>query len=257
MNASRMEPAGAEAQISAPFGRLRRVLIGPGARRAFARGCDRPCAGPRTLRAQDCLTCHGDASMTDSAGTQHRRRRQEIRRQHSRQPAMHELPRGHQGLSASRQDCAGGLQDLPRRPGGSAQGQRARRQQGASVHELPRQRARNLSQDRRALGGLSAQRAQDLRPVPRQQRHGGQARIGQRLPELHRFDPRVCAEQRGAAGGGQLPKLPRLAPHPEPHQSAEPDVQVQHPEDLRQLPRQDQRRLPGRRPRHRPSPGAI
>ena len=142
---------------------------------------------------------------------------------------MHELPRRHQGLSASGPGCAGGLQDLPRRPGDPARRQRARRQQGASLHELPRQRARDFSQDRCALGRVSAERAQDLRQLPRQQRHGEEARIGQRLSELHRFDPRLRAEQRRPAGGGQLPKLPRFASHPEPHRSREPDLQVQHP----------------------------
>ena len=70
--------------------------------------------------------------------------------------------------------------------------------------------------DRRALGGLSAQCAQDLRQLPQQRRHGKEARAGQRLPELHGFDSRLRAEQGRAAGGGQLPKLPRIAPHPEP-----------------------------------------
>ncbi len=48
---------------------------------------------PRALRAQDCLTCHGDASMTDSAGHSIAVDGEKIRRQHSRQPAMRELPR--------------------------------------------------------------------------------------------------------------------------------------------------------------------
>ena len=87
--------------------------------------------GPRTLRAQDCLTCHGGLEHDRRQRQEHLRGPIEVQLEHSRQPGMHELPRRHQGLSASREDCAGGLQDLPRGPGGSAQAERARRQRGS------------------------------------------------------------------------------------------------------------------------------
>ena len=219
-------------------------------------GCSRDC-GPRTAGA-GLPDLPRRREHDRRGGTQHRGRRHEIQREHSRQPAVHATatPTSRDIRIRTRLRRWNARPATPTRRT-QLKRQRARRQQGASVHELPRQRARNFSQDRRALGGVSAERAQDLRPVPQQQRHGGQARIGERLSELHRLDSWVRAEQGRTAGGGQLPKLPRLAQHPEPHQSAEPDLQGEHSANLRQLPRQDQCRLPGRACTARRSPRAT
>ena len=123
--------------------------------------------------------------------------------------------------------------------------QRACGLEGASVHELPRGRAHDFSKDRSAVGGVSAECAEDLRQLPRHRGDGEEARAGERVSAVHGLDSRLRAEQGRAAGGGQLPELPRIASHPEPHGSGEPDVQGEHSEDLRKLPREDQRRLHG------------
>ncbi len=138
-----------------------------------------------------------------------------------------------------------------------AGGQRACGLEGASVHELPRERAHDLSEDRFAVGGVSAECSQDLRQLPRHRGHGEEARAGERVSAVRGLDSRIRAEQGRPAGGGQLPELPRIAPHPEPQQSAEPDLQGEHSQDLRKLPREDQRRLHGAGRTARPWPAAI
>jgi cytochrome c553 len=158
---------------------------------------------------------------------------------------MRQLPRRHQGLSASRQGCAGGLQDLPRRPGDQLSRQRSRRQQRASVHQLPRRCARIFPKDdaRSAVYPLNV-------PKTCGQCHGNNGMAGKHglasvypnyIDSIHGF----ALSKEGllvAANCQSCHGSHHILSHTDP---AEPDLQGQHSQDLRQLPRQDQCRLPG------------
>ena len=167
--------------------------------------------GPRILAAQDCLTCHGDASMTDSAGHSIAVDGQKFG------DSIHgslQCSNCHADIKGyphpdkiAPVDCktchADQANDLKSSVHADSKDHPCTSCHGNAHEIFPKTDARSA--------GVSAECAEDLRPVPRQQRHGRQAWIGQRLPELHRLDSRLRAEQRGTAGGGQLPKLSRLA----------------------------------------------
>ncbi len=128
-----------------------------------------------------------------------------------------------------------------RRP---ARRQRSRRRQGTSLHKLPRQRARDLSQDRPALGRLSAQRSQDLRHTATatmawRSKHGLANVYPNYMDSIHGF----ALSKEGllvAANCQSCHGSHSILSHTNP---AEPDLQDQHSQDLRQLPRQNRRRL--------------
>ena len=168
----------------------------------------------------------------DDAGRrrpQHLCRWRQVQRQHSRQPAMQQLPCGHQGVSASGSHREGRMQNLPRRRSFKAHWQCALLFEGTSLHELSRQCPRDLSQGRFAIGRLPAQHSQDLRTVSQRRRDGHEEGPAQRLSALHGFDPRLRAEQGRPAGRGELPELPRIARHPEPQESSSPTFKANIP----------------------------
>ncbi len=162
-------------------------------------------AGPAPGVAQansDCLACHADASLQNASGHSVSVNEHTFELEPSRQLEVRRLPHDNQGISPSGADHAGQVRNLPCRPGHRARRKRALGQGRASMHQLPWRCSLHFSQGRLALGGLSAQYSAHLRSLPRQRRNGQEARPAECLPDVYRLDPRLCAQQRGIAGGG-------------------------------------------------------
>ena len=200
----------------------------------------------------------GRLQRTERPAAVHQRR--SLQRLGPRRPALHGLPRGRHRhpARAAQEGRHRALRHVPRRHRGHVPEERTWEVEsqglwrGGDVYGLPRSHSRAQAPCGPDLERALVESHRHLRALSRQRRAGGEIPYTGRAPGRGVPGERACARGRGRGARCGVLRLPRSPPHPRGHRSEFVDLADQHPEDVRNVPREGAGRLPGQRARRRP-----